>query len=122
MRLPWWALLCLGIGSFMAAWLFDHWGRPNIALPTLNSLGMLAFAIVVKRSLRRHAWFWVTMAVMAAIHVPLILFVPWTTRWVPALAIGGIDSVDLVLMLAILEVVGKFMEGSSAPEGSSIGQ
>jgi hypothetical protein len=40
-----------------------------------------------KSKLRRQAWFWIAMTVSAALHVPLILFVPWTARWVPALAI-----------------------------------
>ena len=34
MWLPWWAVVCLGIGSFLAAWLFDHFGRLNLVLPT----------------------------------------------------------------------------------------
>ena len=115
-RLPWWALLCLGIGSFLAAWLFDHLRRFDLVLPTLNSVFVLGFVIAVKSKLRRHAWFWGTMAILAALHVPLILFVPWTTKWVPAFAIAAIDSADLIVMLAILAVVAKFMEGFKAAE------
>jgi hypothetical protein len=116
-RLPWWVLLCLGVVSLPIYWLFDHFGRLNTALPTLNCAGMLGFAIAVKWKLRRRAWFWITMTVLAALHVPLILFVPWTTKWVPAIAIAAIDSGDLIAMLAILSVVGKFVE---RPKTSSI--
>jgi hypothetical protein len=116
-RLPWWGVLCLIIGSLPIYWLFNHWGRLNVALPILNCVGMLGFAIAVKWNLRRHAWFWGTMAILAALHVPLILFVPWTTKWVPALAIAAIDSADLIVMLAILTVVGKFIEGPKTSEG-----
>lgn len=115
-RLPWWALLCLGIGSFLAAWLFDHLGRFNLVLPTLNCVFVLGFTVAVKRKLKRHAWFWGTMTILAALHVPLILFVPWTTKWFPALAIAAIDSADLIVMLAILAVVGKYMEGPKNAE------
>lgn len=121
-RLPWWALLCLGIGSFLAAWLFDHLRRFDLVLPALNSVFVLGFTVAVKWKLRRHAWFWGTVAILAALHIPLILFVPWTTKWVPALLIAAIDSADLIVMFAILSVVAKFMEGSNAPEGPSIGQ
>jgi ABC-type multidrug transport system permease subunit len=110
-RLPWWALLCLGIGSFLAAWLFDHLGKFNLVLPTLNCIFVLGFTVAVKRKLKRHAWFWGTMAILVALHVPLVLFVPWTTKWVPALAIAAIDSADLIVMLAILAVVERFMGG-----------
>jgi hypothetical protein len=117
-RLPWWALLCLGIGSFLAAWLFDHLRRFDLVLPALNSVFVLGFTVAVKWKLRRHAWFWGTVAILAALHVPLILFVPWTTKWVPALLIAAIDSADLIVMFAILAVVERFMEGpkTAAPD------
>jgi hypothetical protein len=57
------------------------------------------------------------MAIIAALHVLLILFVPWTSKWVPVFVIIPIGVADLYIMLAILSVVGKFMEGPRAPEG-----
>ena len=109
--------MCGIIGSTLAAWLFDHFGRLNLALPALCIIGMLGFAIAVKWKLRRHVWFWITMAVIAALHVPLILFVPWTTKWIPALVIIPIATVDLYVMLAIVSSVQKFMERPKTSEG-----
>ena len=117
MRLPWWAVLCLLIGGMPIPWLFDHFGRLNLMLPTWNSVTVLGFILVLKRKLWSHAWFWVTIAVLAALHVPLVLFVPWTTRWVPALLIAAIDSADFCLMLWILSIVGELVEGPKAPKG-----
>jgi len=54
-RLPWWVLLSLGIASLPIYWLFDHFGRFNLALPTLNCILVLAFTIAVKWKLRPHA-------------------------------------------------------------------
>ncbi len=110
-RLPWWAVLCLLVGGMPLPWLFDHFGKLNLMLPIWNSVAVLGFMLVLKRKLRRHAWFWITMAVLAALHVPLVLFIPWTTRWVPALVIAAIDSTDLIVMIAILAVVEKCTEG-----------
>ena len=45
------------------------------------------------------------MTFITAAHVELILLIPWTTKWVPALAIGAIDSVDFVVVLTILNRV-----------------
>jgi hypothetical protein len=109
LRLPWWGVLCGIIGSFLCAWLFDNFGKLELVPPILNSIAVLGFMLVLKRKLWRYAWFWGTMALIVALHVPLILFVPWGTRWVPALAIAAIDSVDFCLILWILGVVGKFM-------------
>jgi hypothetical protein len=114
--LPWWAVLCAIAVATLAAWLFDHFGRLNQMLPTWNCIAVLGFAIAVKWKLRRHAWFWATMTILAALHVPLILFVPWTSTWVPAIAIAVIDSADLIMILAILSVVGRFMDRPKTAE------
>jgi hypothetical protein len=116
MHLPWWVLLCGIIGSALSAALFDHFGRLDLVLPVLNSIATLGFLVALKWKLRRCAWFWITMSVIAALHLPLILFIPWTTKWVPALAIAAIDSADFCLILAILSTVGKFIEGSETAE------
>jgi len=116
MRLPWWAVLCLLVVGMPFPWLFDHFGRLNLMLPIWNSVAVLGFLLALKRKLWRRAWFWITMTVIAALHVPLILFVPWGTRWIPALAIAAIDSVDFCLILWILSLVGKLVEGPRTSE------
>jgi hypothetical protein len=109
MRLPWWAVLCLLVFGMPLPWLFDHFGRLNLMLPIWNSVAVLGFMFVLKWKLRRYAWFWITMTLIVVLHVPLILFVPWGTRWVPALAIAVIDSADFCLILWILSVVGRVL-------------
>lgn len=115
MRLPWWGVLCGIIASALVAWLFDHLGRFDLARPTLYSVVMVAIAAAIKWKLRRHLWFWITMTVIAALHVPLILLVPWTTKWVPAIVIIPFGIADLYVMLAILSVVEKLVEGRKPP-------
>jgi hypothetical protein len=110
MRLPWWGVLCGIIGSFLCARLFDNFGKPELVLPMLNGIGVFGFIMVLKRKLRRQVWFWISMTIFAALHVPLLLFIPWTTRWVPAITIAAIDSADLIVMIAILAIVGKVVE------------
>lgn len=51
------------------------------------------------------------------VHVRLILSVTWTTGWVPAAVSTGIGTVDLYVMLAIVSVVEKFVEGPTTSEG-----
>lgn len=115
LRMPGWAVVCVIIVSFLCAQLSERFGKLNLVLPILNGIGVLGFMIAFKRKLWWHAWFWATMAVIAALHVPLILFVPWGTKWVPALAIAVIDSADFCLILWILAVVGKF---TNEPKGT----
>ena len=48
---------------------------------------------------------------------PVDCVFPWTTQWVPALAIVAIDSADLIVILTTISVVGKFMEGAASSSG-----
>ena len=88
MRLPWWGVLCVMFGTVFLALLFVFFGRFDLARPSLLSAAMVTLAIVMRWKLRRHVWFWITMIIFAALHVPLVLFVPWTTKWVPAILIA----------------------------------
>jgi hypothetical protein len=119
LRMPGWGVVCVIIASFLCAQLFEHFGKLDLVLPILNSIGVLGFMLAFKRKLWRHAWFWVTMAVIAVLHVPLILFVPWGTKWVPALVIAVIDSLDFCLILWVLTAVGKFMGEQKTTEQRS---
>ena len=113
-RLPWWGVLCVIIGTVLLGLLFVYFGRFDLARPSLISAAMVATAIALRWKLRRHVWFWITMTFLAALHVPLILFVPWTTKWVPAVLIAPFGIADLYAMFWILSVVGKVMEGGKA--------
>lgn len=117
MRLPWWGVLCVILGALALLILFDHFGKLTLARPTMTSAAMVVIAIAMRWKLKGHGWFWITMIVLAALHIPLVLLVPWTTRWVPAFVIIPIGMADLYLMLWVLSVVGKAMAEPQASEG-----
>lgn len=96
--------------------LFALYGGLELAMPLTVTISALGFVVYLKWKLRQHAWFWITMTVIAALHVPLILFVPWTTKWVPGWAVAGFATVDFVLILWILLVVERLMEGPKTVE------
>jgi magnesium-transporting ATPase (P-type) len=104
-RLPWWALVLIGVLSLPIFWLFDHFGSLGISLPVLDSIIALGFALYVKRRLTRHWWFWMTMAVIAALHALLIWSLPWTEGWKPAVVAGVLISADICLILWIVAAV-----------------
>lgn len=109
MRLPWWGVLCVIFGTVLLALLFVYFGRFDLARPSLISAAIITLVVVMRWRLRRHAWFWGTMIVLAGLHLPLILFVPWTAHWIPALVIIPVGIADVYVMLWVLLVVGKFM-------------
>jgi len=87
--------------------LFDHVGRLELTLPSLASVAAICLVVVVKWRLREHAWFWITVAVFVALHVLLLVVVPWTKKWVPASTSAGIGTIDIYAMLSIVSVIGN---------------
>lgn len=103
--LPWRVLLPWGVFCLVVMLVFDHFGELNMSVPLLVSIGMFGFFIYLKWPLKRQPLFWVTIAVLAALHATLIWYIPWTSKWVPSLAIAGAASLDLCLMFWILAAV-----------------
>jgi hypothetical protein len=105
------------LGTVAFGLLFLVSGRLDLARPSLISAAMIVLVIIMRWKLRWHTWFWGTVFFLAALHLPLILFVPWTTKWIPAIVIAPFGIADLYLMLWVLSVVGRFMGGPKTGEG-----
>jgi hypothetical protein len=116
MRLPLWAAPFVLVGAFLLSFIFDHFGKLALARPTVFAVAIIIIAVAMRWKLRGHVWFWVTMTFLAALHVPLILFIPWTSKWIPVLVVIPIGIADSYAMLWVVSVVGKFMEGPKAAE------
>jgi hypothetical protein len=106
-RLPWWVVLGLVIGSMPIYLLFDRAGISTLGFPTLVSVIVVVFAVIVKWNLKQFVWFWITVTLLAALHVPLLLFVPWGTQWIPGPIAAVVGIVDLIVMLTVLDVVAR---------------
>jgi hypothetical protein len=115
-RLSWRAKLFIVLIGAPMVFLFALYGGLELAMPLTITISALCFVVYLKWKLRHHAWFWITMTVIAALHVPLILFVPWTTKWVPGWAVAGFATVDFCLILWILLVVERLMGGPETSE------
>ncbi len=110
-------LLMVVIGTPMFFLYLIHGGRLELFWPSVLTVIVLGVVIRFKWKLRKQAWFWATMAVIAVLHVLWVLFVPWTTKWIPVFVYLGIATADFVLILWILLVVGKFMGRPKTEEG-----
>ena len=109
MRLPWWGVVCVIVGGILLCRLFDHFGRFDLARPSLLSAAMIAIVIALRWKLKRHIWFWITMSILAALHLSLILSFHWTAKWIPAAVIVPFGIADCFVMLWILAAVGNLL-------------
>ena len=109
-RLTWRGILAVMGGTLPIALLFVYFGRFDLARPTLLSMIVIVVALAMKWKLRGRVWFWVTMAAIVILHVLLIVAIPWTTRWIPAIVATPILAVDLATILVIVKVLEKLFE------------
>src|SRR3954471_691771 len=93
-RLSWRGVLGVFILSLLVGGLFNYWGRFDLTLPVLGSVGAIGFVITVKQEMWAYRWFWTAMITLAALHVLLIVLIPWTTNRVPAMATAGAITID----------------------------
>jgi hypothetical protein len=105
----------LGVAAGLAACvllpLLDHAGRLELTIPIGAGAGTIGAVIKVNWELRVRLWFWVTMAIITGLHVLHILYVPRHEGWVPAPLTIGFCILDLLIILGILNLVGRLFKG-----------
>lgn|ERR1035441_8353576 len=94
--------------------LLGYLGRPELERPAFYATATLAVAVEVCRDLRRRLWFWVSIVLLAALHVPLVMLLPWRAGWVPAPIILMFVVLDLIVMLTIIGFIEKLMSRKTA--------
>jgi hypothetical protein len=85
--------------------LFMHFGREDLALPSVTYLGMTALAVALRWNLRKHVWFWMVIGLVLALHVVLLLKVPWPKFTVNRITLLPFGVADLLLVLGIIQFV-----------------
>ena len=74
-----WALLA-GVCVSPLFFLFAYFGDPGRGRAAFVIAGMIALAARFLWDLRTRVWFWITITIVALLHVPLILFIPWGSQ------------------------------------------
>lgn len=105
-RPPWWAVIALGLIFFFIWSAAIEFGILGIIRAIVFFAIAVSFTVAIKWQLRRNGWFWVTMGVIVALHVPLMILIPWSANWIPSLAIIATCTADILIMLFIINIVG----------------
>ena len=69
--------------------------------------------------LRKRVWFWVTLTVLALLHVPLILLVPWSNTNYPGVVLLPQALLDLAIVYGCIKLIEKAMNRSDKATISS---
>lgn len=102
------------LGAALLLPYLDHIHRFELAYPILCAGASIIGVVWVSPELRGHLWFWATIAIVAALHVPLILYLPWRAGWIPAPLLLVFCIADALIILAIIQAVQRLKDGTKA--------
>ena len=86
----------------------------DTALTAVIVLGVIVLAIKLRWHLRKHLWFWATIVVLLAIHIPLVFIVRWPQGSLPTrFYTAPIGIVDFFIILVAIDTVEKFFSKDS---------
>jgi peptidoglycan/LPS O-acetylase OafA/YrhL len=79
-------------------------------------LGAIIFAIKLRWKLRKHIWFWATIVLILALHVPLFYLVRWPQGKTPTIAYSmPLGIADFLLIMGAIGLAEKvFSKGCSS--------
>jgi len=85
--------------------LLDYLGRRGMGSAAAFGALTIVLAVRWRWDLSDQPWFWPTVVIIVAIHVPFIWLVPWNTGWTPALirmpfCLGDFYLISMIISLA----------------------
>jgi len=93
---------------------FVYLGKPDMGFTICLVLGVDMVAIKLRWELRRHMWFWATIVLIFALHIPLFFIVQWPQSNVPTIAYSlPLGIVDFLLIWGGISLAQRlFSKGS----------
>jgi hypothetical protein len=95
---------------------FAHFGDPRRGSTAWFSGIVLLVAIRMFWGLRKRVWFWITITIIAFLHVSLILFVPWPFKQLSYVALLPVALSDLAIACGIIRLAENVIERNEAAQ------
>ena len=116
-----WTGTLIGIALLPVFVVFVWLDKAEMGFTVFIILAMIVLAIKLQWKLRKHIWFWATIAVVLAMHVPLIFIVRWPDTRIPTIAysmpLGIADFLVISGAIALSKML--FLKGSSSGDNDN---
>ena len=106
-----WGLI-VALLTIPVAIVVGHFVDPGRGSAAGLALALMIGAVRVFWHLRRHPWFWMSVAALVIIHVVLIILVPWSNKSFPAPTLWPVAIADFAAVCGFFKLVEKAMSGS----------
>jgi hypothetical protein len=90
--------------------LFFVIGRADLARPACVAIGAAALAVRQKWEYHNRRWFWGVVGGVVLIHLPILIFVVFPNRWIPALLLMPLALADYVIMIVAIRTAANLFE------------
>lgn len=95
--------------------LFVYLGNADMGLAACMVLGATMVAIKIRWNLRKHLWFWATIVLILALHVPLVSAARWPQGNVPTLFYTmPLGIADFLIISGVLRLAEKLLSKESS--------
>jgi hypothetical protein len=81
-----WTGTKIGVALIPVFFFFVYLGKPEMGFTVMIVLGIIMIAIYLRWKLRKHVWFWATIAFILLLHIPLFFVIRWPDTNVPTIA------------------------------------
>jgi hypothetical protein len=110
-----WSGTLIGLSMLPVFLLFVYFGKAEMGFTVAIILALVVLAIKLRWNLRRHGWFWVTIVVVLALHIPLIFLVRWPQTHVPTIAYSmPLGVADFLAISGALSLAEKLFSKDSS--------
>jgi hypothetical protein len=94
--------------------LFFVIGRADLARPACLAIAASVLAVRQKWEYHHRRWFWVVVAGVVLMHLPILIFFVFPNRWIPALLLMPLALADYVIMIVAIRIAAQRFEPHSA--------
>ena len=108
--------LLIGVMVAPVFFLFTFLYNADAGLAACIVLAVILFAIKLRWYLRRHVWFWAIIAVILALHVPLVFMVQWPKNAPTIFYAMPIGIADFLIISGALKLAENLMSNGSSSD------
>ncbi len=104
----WGLFVAIGVSPLYIV--FACLGDPKRGFTASVSAAIVAVVVMAFWGLRKRAWFWVTVGVIVAYHIPIVVLLPWPFGRLNYIQTLPIALPDLCLAYGLIRLVEKVIE------------
>lgn len=113
-----WSGTIIGVMLLPVFFVFVVLGKAEMGFKLILVLGLVMIAVKLRWKLRRHAWYWVTIAFVLFLHIPFLFLVHWPQSNIPTIAYSlPLGIADFLLISGAISLAQRiFMKNGSSDD------